>query len=144
MATLLTQRDLRTTLFEFKDILGNFDFSAIKNIRFISQDAFFAYVESVENNPFKKQLEELNKRLDVLQPYLPFVNSERASEFLGAIASATSEEASSQIKKDFTQKLRDDFVGVARTLSNNEQWEHVLNTCEEIRLHKEESTLVNG
>ncbi|OOB77968.1 MAG: hypothetical protein ATN34_02775 [Epulopiscium sp. Nele67-Bin002] len=141
MAKLISHDKLNNTLMEFRDILSNFDFSSLKNIRFINQEAFFAYIENVDNNPFKKQFELLNQKLDILQPYLPFVHAERASEFLMAMSQCITQAESQAIKVKYTKKLRQDFIELSRTLTTSEQWEHVLNTCEEIRLHKEESAI---
>ncbi len=141
MAKLISHNDLKNALLDFRDILGNFDFSALRNVTFINSDAFISYVENVENNPFKKQYELLNKKLDIIQPYLPFSNAERASQFLKAISQAKSPEMSQQVKADFTQKLRSDFIELSRTLTSLEQWEQLLDACEEIRQHKEESAL---
>ncbi|ONI43650.1 hypothetical protein AN641_09460 [Candidatus Epulonipiscioides gigas] len=142
MPKLLTENELKNTLLEFKNILNEFDFSLLKNLIFFNQESFFLYVENVKNNPFKKQLKLLNEKLDVLQPYLPFVNTDRATEFLNEIAKATSEEKSKEIKQTYTTKLRQDFFQLARKLKNNLQWENIFKTCEEIRLHKEETALM--
>ncbi|OON97261.1 MAG: hypothetical protein ATN36_00475 [Epulopiscium sp. Nele67-Bin005] len=142
MAQLLTHQQLSSTLFELREILVNFDFSALKNIRFFNVESFFSYMESVDNNPFKKQYALLNKKLDVLQPYLPFIDEQRANQFLDSMANCTNDSSTQQVKKDFTKILRQDFLNFIRTLKTEEQWESVVCTCEEIRLHKEEMCLV--
>ncbi|OON94591.1 MAG: hypothetical protein ATN31_02965 [Candidatus Epulonipiscioides saccharophilum] len=142
MPRLLTETELKNTLLEFKNILSEFDFSVLKNLIFFNQESFFLYVENVKDNPFKTQFRLLNEKLDILQPYLPFVNTDRASEFLNEISKATTEEKSREIKKNYTAKLRQDFFEVARKISNPIQWDNIFKTCEEIRLHKEESALM--
>ncbi len=141
MTALISQTDLKNTLLEFRYILKDFDFSSIDNIRFFNLESFFSYVENVKNNPFKKQLNLLNQKLDILQPYLPFVTSDRATEFLTAISRCDTEETSTKVKRKFMKKIRQDFIDLTRTLSTQEQWEQVLEACEEVRLHKEECAL---
>jgi len=80
MPTLLTKRELEMALDDFRHILSDFDYSSIKNITFLNADAFICYMENVEGNPFKKQYAALQHKLDILQPYLPFVSAERANE----------------------------------------------------------------
>ncbi|WP_305767598.1 hypothetical protein [Candidatus Epulonipiscium viviparus] len=142
MPKLLTETELKNTLLEFKNILSEFDFSILKNLIFFNQESFFLYVENVRNNPFKKQFTLINEKLDTLQPYLPFVKTERAAEFLGEIAKATSEAKSKEIKLSYTTKLRQDFFEFTRKLNSSIQWDNIFKTCEEIRLHKEETALM--
>ncbi|OOB79092.1 MAG: hypothetical protein BEN19_08190 [Epulopiscium sp. Nuni2H_MBin003] len=143
MPKLLTENELKNTLLEFKKVLSDFDFSKLNNIVFFNLESFFAYVDNVKNNPFEQQLEMLNKQLDILQPYLPFVSSDRASEFLCEIAKCSTEESSKQVKLTFTEKIRQDFIELTRKLSSSSQWDNILITCEEIRSHKEESALAS-
>lgn len=141
MPALLSKQELEFELQDFRHLLSDFDYSSIKNITFLNLDAFLAYMENVEDNPFKLQYEALQKKLDVLQPYLPFVSASRANEFLEALAQARSDDESTQIKKDFTKILRDDFIKFSRTITTNDEWSHTIEVCEEIRLRKEEMLL---
>ena len=141
MPALLSKQELEFELQDFRHLLSDFDYSSIKNITFLNLDAFLAYMENVEDNPFKLQYEALQKKLDVLQPYLPFVSASRANEFLEALAQARSDDESTQIKKDFTKILRDDFIKFSRTITTNDEWSHTIKVCEEIRLRKEEMLL---
>lgn len=141
MPTLLTKKELEAHLYDFYSLLQNFDYSCIKNVTFLNLDAFFAYMENVEGNPFEKHYEALQQKLDNLQPYLPFVSSARANEFLEALSTTHNDEEISQIKRDYTKILRDDFVKFSRTVTTIEAWKHVIDTCEEIRLRKEEMLL---
>lgn len=139
MCKLLSREELSYHINNFRNILANFDYSAIKNIRFFNLESFFSYMETVENNPFKQQYSALQKELDVLQPYLPFVSASRASEFLTAMAKAVDEQESTLIKQEYTQKLRTDFINLARTTTTDDGWNSIIATCEEIREHKEET-----
>ena len=141
MAKLLTKQELTEHLENFRSILANFDSSALKNIRFFNLESLYDYMENVEHNPFKEQYSALQNELDYLQPYLPFVSSERAAAFLTAMSHAKNDEEIVEIKKDFTTKLRQDFINLARTTTTDSQWNSILATCEEIRSHKEEMTL---
>lgn len=141
MAKLLTKQELTEHLENFRSILANFDYSALKNIRFFNLESLYDYMENVEHNPFKEQYSALQNELDYLQPYLPFVSSERAAAFLTARSHAKNDEEIVEIKKDFTTKLRQDFINLARTTTTDSQWNSILATCEEIRSHKEEMTL---
>lgn len=141
MAKLLTKKELTEHLQNFRSILANFDYSALKNIRFFNLESLYDYMENVEPNPFKEQYKALQKELDYLQPYLPFVSSERAAAFLNALSHAQNDDEIKAIKQDFTTKLRYDFMNLARTTHTDSQWNSILATCEEIRSHKEELTL---
>ncbi|MGL4363413.1 MAG: hypothetical protein ACRCSG_09170 [Cellulosilyticaceae bacterium] len=144
MSTLLTKRELAIHLNNFREILGNFDYSSLKNIRFFNLDSMYSYMETVKDNPFTKQYDALQKELDFLQPYLPFVSNERASEFLDEISKANSDEEVSTIKKEYTKKIRQDFIDLARTTTTARQWEDITFSCEQIRLHKEELCLASS
>lgn len=141
MAQLLTTQELRRHLEHFRDILGHFDYSCLNNVRFFNLDALYTYMDTVPNNPFSLQYASLQKELDYLQPYLPFVSSERAAEFLAAIANTENDDEVQDIKVSYTEKLRQDFIQLAHTLTSDMQWESIISTCEEIRMHKEEMCL---
>ncbi|MGL4798307.1 MAG: hypothetical protein ACRDDX_14915 [Cellulosilyticaceae bacterium] len=144
MAQLLTKQELATHLARFREILGNFDYSSLKNIRFFNLDSLYTYMETIKDNPFQLQYKALQEELDYIQPYLPFVSSERAAEFLTLITKAKSDQEVAEIKKDYTQKLRRDFIDLARTMTTMAQWDEVTLSCEEIRLHKEEMCLASS
>lgn len=141
MPTLLTKRELEVELEDFYHLLSHFDYSSIKNITFLNLDAFLAYMENVEGNPFKAQYEALQSKLDILQPYLPFISAERANEFLEALSKTTNEDEVTTVKKEFTKILRDDFIKFSRTVTTSDQWAHTIEVCEAIRLRKEETLL---
>lgn len=141
MSKLLTKQELVQHLINFRAILSHFDYSALKNIRFFNLDSLYDYMDHVEHNPFQEQYKALQAELDYLQPYLPFVSSERAAAFLTAMSHARNDEEIVDIKKDYTKKLRMDFIKLARTTTTDKQWDSILSTCEEIRSHKEEMTL---
>ena len=144
MSKLLTQQELVNHLTTFREILSNFDYSCLKNIRFFNLESLYAYMETIKDNPFEKQYEALQLELDFIQPYLPFVSSDRAAEFLTLIAKAKDDSEVSDIKKDYTKKLRQDFIDLARTTTSIPAWQEVMNSCEEIRLHKEEMCLASS
>ena len=141
MATLLTQQELRMHLNDFYDLLKDFDYSKINNITFLNLDAVLAYMENVEDNPFKNHYAALQKKLDYLQPYLPFVSSIRANEFLECLSKTNVEIEISNIKQKYTNILRDDFIKFCRTVTTKDSWNNVLSTCEQIRLRKENMLL---
>lgn len=141
MSKLLSTQELANHIMNLRNILGNFDYSSIKNIRFFNLDSFLSYMDNVEDNPFKKQYAALQEELDYLQPYLPFVSAERAGEFLTSMAKAKDDDEVTSIKQDYTQKLRTDFINLARTSTTDDQWQSIVSTCEEIRAHKEETAL---
>lgn len=141
MPTLLTKQELEIHLDDFRHILSDFDYSSIKNVTFLNLDAFLAYMENIEGNPFQKQYESLQEKLDILQPYLPFVSANRADEFLEALSKTHNDTEVDLVKKDYTKILRDDFIKFCRTVTTKDGWQHVNCVCEEIRLRKEEMLL---
>lgn len=143
MPTLLTTEQLKYHLNTFRNLLGHFDYSSIKNITFLNLDAFLAYMDNVKGNPFERQYKALQNELNYLQPYLPFVSHARADEFLEALANCRNEEESTLIKNNYTTKLRDDFIKFSRTVTTDAEWQHVIETCETIRRRKEEMLLAS-
>ena len=143
MAKLLSKQELRMHLDDFRSILSHFDYSSLKNIRFFNLESFYSYMETIKDNPFKHQYKALQKELDYLQPYLPFVSSERAASFLNAMSGSHSTDETQRIKEEYTQKLRTDFMHLARTTTTDTGWASIFETCEEIRLHKEEMCLAS-
>lgn len=141
MPTLLTKQELEVQLEDFRHLLSDFDYSSLKNISFLNLDAFFAYMENVEGNPFKAQYDALQNKLDILQPYLPFVSANRANEFMEALSHTHNDEEVTAVKQTFTKILRDDFIKFSRTVTTNDQWLRIISVCEEIRLRKEEMLL---
>lgn len=141
VSTLLTKQELEIALDDLHHILSDFDYSPIKKVTFLNADAFLYYMEHVEDNPFKQQYAAIQQKLDVLQPYLPFVSAERANEFLEALSHTHDDLEVSTVKKAFTQTLREDFIKFLRTATTEDQWAHILHVCEEIRLRKEEMLL---
>ncbi|WP_070001055.1 hypothetical protein [Cellulosilyticum sp. I15G10I2] len=141
MSTLLTKQQLENHLLQFRHVLSSFDYSSIQNIRFLNLESFFVYMDNVENNPFKQQYDELQKILDAIQPYLPFVSSKRAKDFLNALGSSSDDEEVDTIKRNYTEKLRQDFINLARTITIEDEWQRIIDICEEIRLRKEEMLL---
>lgn len=102
-----------------------------------------SYMTNVEGNPFSAQYDALQEKLDVLQPYLPFVSGERATQFLEALNQTHSDEEIDSVKKSYTKKLREDFINYSRTVTTDTEWLRVIDTCEEIRMRKEEMLLAH-
>jgi len=141
MSTLLTKQQLENHLYQFRHILSHFDYSPIKNVRFLNLESFFTYMDTIEGNPFQQQYSALQKELDYLQAYLPFVSSKRANDFLETLSTCEGDDEVEQIKKDYTTKLRQDFINISRTITTEDEWRNMITTCEEIRLRKEEMLL---
>lgn len=141
MSTLLTKQQLENHLYHFRHILSHFDYSPIKNVRFLNLESFFTYMDTIEGNPFQKQYIELQKELDSLQPYLPFVSSRRAKDFLDALSMCSNDAEVEKIKKEYTNKLRQDFINISKTITTEDEWKNIITTCEEIRIRKEEMLL---
>ncbi len=141
MSTLLTKQELENYILDFRAILAHFDYSSLKNVTFLNLDAFYAYMDNVKGNPFECQYNALQEKLDYIQPYLPFTSGKRASEFMDALNNAANDEEINSIKKFFTKKLRDDFIAFTRCATTDDQWEHIISTCEQIRQRKEEMLL---
>lgn len=141
MQQVLSSEELYMHLNTLRETLQEFDYSDLNNIRFINLQAVYAYIENVKNNPFKRQYAKIQRTLDMLQPYLPFVSTERAKNFLIEISNANSDEAIENLKKDYTDKIRIDFINTARTITNEQEWMCIINICEDIRLRKEQSCL---
>ena len=59
MSKLLTKQELEGHLAQFREILANFDYSCLKNIRFFNLDSLYAYMETIKDNPFEMQYKAL-------------------------------------------------------------------------------------
>lgn len=143
MQHVLSSKELYMHLNDFRKTLQEFDYSHIGNIRFLNLDSVYAYMENVENNPFQKQYKELQEILDTLQPYLPFLSSERAKEFLIQIAQVTDDAEIEKLKLEYLEKLRMDFIDAARKITCTQDWNLIIKTCEQIRSRKEEALVLN-
>lgn len=135
---ILSSQELYMYLNDFRNTIREFDYSDLENVIFFNLEAVCAYIENIENNPFKRQYNELHKILDNLQPYLPFLSSKRARDFLLTISNMTNDQAIEQLKIEYTHKLRIDFINVTRQLTNENEWDSIVKACEEIRSRKEE------
>lgn len=141
MQQVLSSKELYTHLNDFRQTLQGFDYSNIGNIRFLNLESVFAYMETVENNPFKRQYIALQEVLDILQPYLPFLSSQRAKDFLIHISTVTNDDEVELLKLEYIQKLRMDFISTTRKINNEDDWELIISICEQIRSRKEETHL---
>lgn len=135
---ILSSQELSIYLNDFRRTIQEFDYSDLENVIFLNLESVCAYMENIENNPFKRQYDELQRLLDNLQPYLPFLSTKRAKDFLITISNITNNQAIEQLKIEYTNKLRMDFIHVARQLTNENDWSHIVSACEEIRSRKEE------
>jgi len=138
MQQVLSSQELHMYLNNFRETIRKFDYSDLENVIFFNLEAVYAYMENIENNPFERQYKELQNILDNLQPYLPFLSSKRAKDFLMTISNMTNDQAIEQLKIEYTDKLRMDFIQAARQLTNENDWDHIVKICEEIRSRKEE------
>ena len=141
MQQVLSSKELYTHLNDFREVLQGFDYSRIGNVRFLNLESVYAYMENVENNPFKRQYYELQEILDTLQPYLPFLSSERAKMFLIKMSTVKNDEDIEQLKNEYKEKLRMDFIDTARKTTCDKDWELIINICEQIRVRKEQTHL---
>ena len=138
MQQVLSSQELYFHLNNFRETLQEFDYSDLNNITFLNLESVFSYIETIDDNPFKRQYNELQQILDSLQPYLPFLSSQRAKEFLMNIANATDDKDVEKLKAEYTQKLRMDFINAARLITKEKDWHSIVGICEEIRSRKEE------
>lgn len=138
MQQVLSSQELYLHLNNFRETLQKFDYSDLENVTFFNLESVYTYIENIENNPFKRQYNALQQTLDNLQPYLPFLSSQRARDFLIQVASATDDEDITHLKIEYTKKLRMDFINAARMITSEKDWETIVNICEEIRSRKEE------
>lgn len=141
MQQVLSSQELYSHLNDFHKTLQGFDYSNIGNIRFLNLESVLAYMENVENNPFQRQYAKLQEILDILQPYLPFLSSDRAKEFLIHISTVTDDEEVERLKIEYSKKLRLDFINTARKTTRPEDWQLIMTICEQIRARKEETYL---
>lgn len=141
MQQVLSSKELYMHLNDFRETLQGFDYSNLGNIRFLNLESVYAYMETVENNPFQRQYKELQEILDTLQPYLPFLSSERAKDFLIHMSTVTDEDEVERLKLEYSKKLRMDFINIARKITCEDDWALIITICEQIRSRKEESYL---
>lgn len=138
MQQVLSSKELYDHLNDFRKTLKEFNYNSLGNIRFLNLESVYAYMETVENNPFTKQYTQLQEILDTLQPYLPFLSSERAKNFLIHMSKVTDDEEIERLKLEYMQKLRIDFINTAGKTRCDEDWKLIMDICEQIRARKEE------
>ena len=120
MQKILSPQELSTHLNNFRETLKSFDYTSLGNLRFLNAQAVYSYIENVENNAFESHYNELQERLDILQPYLPFLSSERAKNFLIQISKVTSDEGVEKLKEKYMDKLRMDFIHTTNKITSDE------------------------
>ena len=141
MQQVLTSKELNMHLNNFRQTLLDFDYSTIDNIRFLNLESVYAYMENIDNNPFKVQYNKIKKSLDIIEPYLPFLSSERAKDFLIDVAKVENDNEIEELKKEYIAKLRIDFIKMTNKITNDDDWETLVSVCEKIRFRREESYL---
>lgn len=141
MQQVLSSKELYAHLNDFHKTLKDFDYTNIGNIRFLNLESVFAYMETVKDNPFQKQYIQLQETLDILQPYLPFLSSERAKDFLIHISTVTDDDEVERLRTLYSQKLRMDFIKVTKNITREEDWRLIMTICEQIRSRKAETYL---
>lgn len=133
MEPILSQQELSNQLNEFRDIIQHFDYSEIKNVTFINLESLYTYIAQVEDNPFEKQYQALHKILDIIEPYLPFAMGNTAVEFLVQASMVSSHEEMESLKKRFSSKTRLEFMNAVRGITQDDEWQYLVNICENIR-----------
>lgn len=141
MQHVLSSQELYMHLTDFRQILMDFDSTHIGNLRFMNLESVYAYIENATNRSFNAHHNKLEETLDILQPYLPFLSSDRAKEFLVEISKVTSDYEVEQLKEKYTKKLKVDFINTINKLTCDEDWQLLIDVCEHIRFRKEESYL---
>ncbi len=141
MQQVLSSQELYGHLNDFRKTLQEFDYSNLGNIRFLNLEAVYAYMETVKDNPFTRQYTQLQDILDIVQPYLPFLSSQRAKDFLIHISTVTDDEEATFLKLEYAKKLRMDFINIARKTTCEDDWALIMKICEQIRSRKEETYL---
>lgn len=143
MENILSEEELVSELNNFKFILHNFDYTDIKNLIFINLDALYFYIENIKGNPFKAQYEKLEKLLDIIEPYIPFI-SENGFVNIIEIENLSDSKELENIQKIFSSKKRANFTNIVRIINNNNtDWENIINICKDIRNNLETSKLSN-
>lgn len=140
MENILSEKELLTELNNFKFVLHNFDYKDIENLIFLNLESLYVYIENVENNPFKLQYEKLQKILDVIEPYIPFVTENGFINMI-EIENLSDSEELKNIQKIFSSKKRVNFTNIIRIINNNTEWENIVNICKEIRNDLETSDI---
>lgn len=138
---ILTAEELTHKLNDFRHVITDFDFSALKNVTFININALYTYIAEVEDNPFKKQYESIQKELQSIAPYIPFAMGNSAAEFLEKASRVENELEMDLLKREFSERSKIDFVETVRMIHCDEEWEYLTSICETIRKNKERSTI---
>ena len=141
MQHVLSSQELYGHLNDFRKTLQEFNYSNLGNIRFLNLESVFAYMENVENNPFQRHYAQLEESLDILQPYLPFLSSKRAKDFLIHISKVTDDEEVERLKLEYGRKLRIDFISTTKKINSEEDWNLIIDICQQIRTRKAETYL---
>lgn len=127
----MTQQQLLSELNRFRYILQNFDYSDIYNVTFINLESLYCYIENVEDNPFKIQYDNLQTILDNIEMYIPFVTDDG---FIDTVETDSLKYPyTGGFQKAFSAKKRLNFTTLVRTITDDIQWELILDICMSIR-----------
>ncbi|NLL70515.1 MAG: hypothetical protein GX238_05215 [Epulopiscium sp.] len=142
MLSILSKNELENYLYHLRDLTTELDYSQLNNVTFFNIESFYSYMENAEGNPFKNQYEELQKIMDIIEPYLPFAIGNTAIQFLTKATFIDTDQEMEQLKAEYAPKVRMDFFHLLQNLKSEEEWLYILQLCESIRQEKEQNQYV--
>ncbi|NMA84539.1 MAG: hypothetical protein GX962_11860 [Epulopiscium sp.] len=137
MYSILSKIELQQYLNQFRTLATNLDYSQFDNIIFFNLESFYSYMENISGHPFQEQYDDLEKILDIIEPYLPFAVGDTALAFLLEATYVNDEIEMEQLKLKYGSRLRMDFINLVQNILSEEEWEYILQLCETIRQEKE-------
>ncbi|MCL2236552.1 MAG: hypothetical protein FWB98_08970 [Defluviitaleaceae bacterium] len=116
--------DLRNTMADFRGEMP-------KGIHFINIESFYFYVNSAY--PAKRQ--EIGGLMGVLEPFIPVTVSEYNLMSLLAAYASGDMQSLARLEQGLIDRSRLLFLQAAIS-SSNSHWQHVINTCCQVRMQR--------
>lgn len=101
----------------------------IENIVFINNEAFFSFLNELHCANGETISEILNK----LEHCIPFALTEESFSLFMSSCHSEDIEKMENFRKDFIQSCKNDFLLLLYTISNKEQWDNIVESCEMLR-----------
>lgn len=134
MKNLLSSYELKEKLTLLKDSLQSFDYSELNKIIFFNMYSLYLYMLDI---PCLNKSYTVKNIMEEIDQYIPFAITDSSLEIFIDAANASSESEMKRLSENFSFRSKLDFMYLVKNTQNNETWEKILKTCENIRSKKE-------
>ena len=133
---IMSEKELEDELNSFRDILLHYDFSEVENIIFFDVESLNYYLQTNKENPFERQYQALEEKLNHLAPFIPTNATEETIKVLTEILSVKYDDKKI-IKENILFNIKMDFIERVKNLKSENDWSYLVAICKKIRSEKE-------